>query len=131
MAVATVDDVATSLGRPITDDAEVAQVNQWLGDAEMQIRLRLGDVALLDQEALAFVERESVILKMRNPEGYQSESVDDYTYRWGNGSGRVAILDEWWNMLTPSTATAAFTIRPYGAPDSSQPDAWATTTEQV
>lgn len=110
MAVATVDDVATSLGRPITDSNEVAQVDMWLGDAEMQIRLRMGDVTLLDQEAVAFVEREAVVLKMRNPEGYSSESVDDYTYRWGQETRQVVIRDEWWTMLSPSRLGTAYSI---------------------
>lgn len=122
MSVATVEDVATSLGRPITDPLEVAKVQQWLDDAEMQIRLRLGPIADLDQEAVAFVEREAVILKLRNPQGYQSESIDDYTYRWGSGSGQVAILDEWWDLLTPDSSSAAFTITPYGEPDTCLPD---------
>lgn len=125
MAVATVNDVATSLGRPITDTTEVAQVEQWLADAELLIRLRLGDVTLLDQDALAFVEREAVVLKMRNPEGYSSESIDDYTYRWGRDSGRVTITDEWWEMLSPETEGGAFTIRPsYVADDPASMAAW-------
>lgn len=118
MAVATVDDVATSLGRPISDATEVAQVTQWLADAELQIRVRLGDIAALDQEVLAFVEREAVVLRLRNPEGFQSESVDDYTYRWGNEAGRVAILPEWWDMLSPTAGSGAFSVRPSFEPDS-------------
>lgn len=116
MAVATVSDVETSLGRPITDAAEVAQVAQWLADAELLISTRLGDVTLLNQAILGYVEREAVILKMRNPEGYQSETVDDYTYRWGDTRGRVSILDEWWDMLSPTSSTTAFTITPFSAP---------------
>lgn len=110
MAVATVDDVATSLGRPITDSTEVSQVEMWISDAEMQIRLRLGDVSALDQEAVAFVEREAVVLRMRNPEGYSSESIDDYTYRWGNETRQVVIRDEWWTMLSPSRLGTAYSI---------------------
>jgi hypothetical protein len=117
MTVATVDDVATSLGRPITDVAEVAQVEQWLGDAELLIAARLGDITLLDQAMLAYVEREAVVLKMRNPEGYQSETVDDYTYRWGENRGRVSILDEWWNLLDPDAGGGAFSVRPGFEPD--------------
>lgn len=132
MAVATVNDVEVSLGRPITDAAEVAQVTQWLTDAELLITARLGNITLLDQAVLAYVEREAVILKMRNPDGYQSETIDDYTYRHGESRGRVSILDEWWDMLTPDGASAAFTIRPYGTPGySTQPDTWISTTEQL
>ena len=127
MAVATVSDVETSLGRPITDAAEIAQVTQWLEDAELLIRSRLGDVSLLDQDVVAYVEREAVISKMRNPEGYQSETIDDYTYRHGDTRGRVSILDEWWVMLTPDASSAAFTIAPFSEPGyrTDVTDSWA------
>ena len=68
MAVASVDDVATSLGRPIAGTEE-DQVNMWLGDAELQIRLRLGSIADLDQDVVAYVEREAVAARVRNPGG--------------------------------------------------------------
>lgn len=131
MATASVDDVATSLGRPITDSLEEEQVAQWITDAELLIRMRLGALDDLDQEALAYVVREAVILKMRNPEGYQSESIDDYTYRWGSGSGRVAILDEWWDMLQPLGSSTAFSIRAGGVPEYAAPDTWVSTTETL
>lgn len=110
MAVATAQDVATSLGRPITDTNEIAQVEQWLADAELLIRLRYPDLTVLDQDALAYVEREAVVLRMRNPEGYQSETIDDYTYRWGSNAGRVTILDEWWQMLAPTSRGSFYTV---------------------
>lgn len=115
MAVATVSDVEISLGRPISDPTEVAQVDQWLADAELQIKLRLGDLAALDQDALAFVEREAVVARLRNPDGYQYEAIDDYRYGMPAESRRITITDEWWTMLQP--ATGAFTIRPSYVPD--------------
>jgi hypothetical protein len=131
MPVATSTQVATSLGRSLTS-AETAQVNMWLADAEMQIRLRLGDVAELDQEALAYVEREAVILKLLNPEGKKSEQIDDYKYDRGSAQsvGQVFITDEWWAILTPAASETAFTIVPFGEPgyrlDSlSDLDGWA------
>ena len=110
MAAATVESVATSLGRPITDSQEVAQVNQWLGDAEMQIRLRFPDLAALDQEVLAYVEREAVVSRLRNPEGYQYESIDDYRYGLPAESRRITITDEWWAMLSPTSRGSFYTI---------------------
>lgn len=127
----TYEDVATSLGRPISDPDEQAQVSQWLADAELLIRARLGDLALLDQDVLSYVVREAALLKMRNPEGYQSETVDDYTYRHGPATGRVSILDEWWDLLTPDGSSAAFSIRPYGVPGAIEPDLWVSTTEHL
>lgn len=119
MSVATIDDVATSLGRPALTAEESAQWERWLDNAEMQIRLRLGPVDLLDQEALAFVEAESVILKIRNPDGKQNERIDDYSYgrASANAQGQIVILPEWWNMLDPSTGSGAFSVRPYFEPD--------------
>jgi hypothetical protein len=118
MSVASVDEVATSLGRPIATQAEVQQVQLWLDDAEMQIRLRLGDVSLLDQEVLSFVEREAVVLKVRNPDAKESESIDDYRYQRTDtaAKGQVQILDEWWNMLTPDGSGGAFSITAAGDP---------------
>jgi hypothetical protein len=119
VAVADVDDVARSLARDITSVSEIAQVTLWLDDAEMQIRLRLGDVSLLDHDVLVFVEREAVILKIRNPDGKQSEGIDDYNYRRNedNARGQVVILDAWWDMLTPDTSSGgAFSITPGGDP---------------
>jgi hypothetical protein len=117
MAVVTYLDVAVSLGRSITSPAEQAQVRQWIDDAELLIGARLGDVSLLDQAALAYVEREAVVARMRNPEGYQSETIDDYTYRYSDPTTRVEILDEWWHLLDPDTGSGAFSVRPFFEPD--------------
>lgn len=124
MPVITYEDVEVALGRDITTAAEQAQVTQWIADAELLIGARLGDIAELDQDILAYVVREAVLLMMRNPEGYQSETIDDYTYRHGSSSGRVAILAEWWDLLTPDATSGAFTITPYGEAGYSEPDAW-------
>lgn len=112
MAVATYQDVAVALGRPITDAAEQGQVTYWLDSVELQIKARLGDVADLDQDVLRYVEVEAVATKMQNPNGYQSETIDDYTYRFGAETRRVTILDEWWDLLRPATAAEAFSTRP-------------------
>lgn len=120
MTAATVADVAVSLGRPITDPNEVAQVTQWLGDAELQIKTRLGDVSLLDQPILAFVEREAVVARCRNPEGFQSEQIDDYRYSLPANTRQVTILDEWWDMLSPGSSAGVFSARPSFEPDTAR-----------
>lgn len=117
MAVATYADVAIAIGRPISTPDEQAQVTYWLDGAEMQIKARLGDVATLDQAALKFVETEAVAARLTNPEGYQSETIDDYTYRHGAETRRVTILDEWWALLSPATEAASFSTRPGFEPD--------------
>lgn len=51
MLYASPSDVATNIGRPLTD-AESAQVAQWIGWAESTIQRRLGDLAQLDPDTL-------------------------------------------------------------------------------
>lgn len=113
MIAATVVDVEASLGRTLTDE-ETVQAAVWLDDAEMQIRLRLGDVSLLDQQALAYVEREAVVLKLRNPDGKQQEAIDDYSYRRydANARGQVYITQDWWNLLSPNSRPRIFSVMP-------------------
>ena len=131
MTAAAYTDVEVALGRSLTGDAEIAQVEYWLESAELLIGVRLGDVSELDQDVLKYVEVEAVLARMQNPNGYQSETIDDYTYRYGTESRRVSILDEWWDLLTPDSSSEAFSIRPYGEPGWSEPDAWISPTEQV
>ena len=129
MAVASVDDVATSLGRPISG-LEESQVEMWLDDAERQIRKRLGDVSLLDQDDLAYVEREAVILKIKRPDPatQTTVAVDDasVTKRYERDTGQITILDEWWSLLSPTEDSAVgFSTRPYFEPDAVTEDSWA------
>lgn len=111
-----VSDIETALGRTLTS-LEAAQADQWIADALMLIGARLGDVTLLDQARLDFVVREAVVARFRNPDGYQSESVDDYTYRHGSETRRVTILPEWWNLLDPDVGSGVFSARPYFVAD--------------
>lgn len=124
--VAHYSDVAVALGRPITDLTEIAQVEWWITSAELQIRSRLGDLTLLDQDVLRYVVVEAVAAKAQNPEGAASETIDDYTYRLPAESRRVTILDEWWQMLSPTGGgSGAFTIRPQGTDlTAAYPDWW-------
>jgi len=112
MAIATYEDVAVALGRPIANIDEQAQVNYWLGAVELQIKARLGDLTVLDVDVLRYVAVEAVTTKMQNPSGYQSESIDDYTYRFGSETRRITILPEWWELLSPSGNSGAFSTRP-------------------
>lgn len=109
-------DIETALGRTLTA-TEQDQATQWIADALMLIEARLGDLALLSQAALDYVVREAVAARFRNPEGYQSESIDDYTYRHGSETRRVTILPEWWELLSPTTQSGAFSTRPTFEPD--------------
>lgn len=111
--IVTREDVEVSLGRSIDSDFERAQVDWWIQSAELQIRTRLGDLALLDQDVLMFVVVEAVAAKASNPEGMQSETIDDYTYRLPAETRRVTILPEWWDMLSPRRRRSrAYSVQP-------------------
>lgn len=141
MAVATYQDVAVALGRAISDPDEQAQVEWWLDGVEMLIRIRLGDVALLDQDVLLFVEAESVAAKVRRHGTSESSitvSVDDgsVTRRYESAVGSDDITDAWWNLLDPDSNTGTASIRPYFEPDTarwpvSTPPTWDTVYEDV
>lgn len=119
-----VSDIETALGRTLTP-GEQAQASQWIADALMLITVRLGDPsALPNQGALDYVVREAVVARFRNPEGYQSESIDDYTYRHGTETRRVTILPEWWELLSPTGNSGAFSTRPSFEPDRGPCDLW-------
>lgn len=116
------DDIAVALGRatPATGSPEHAQWEMWIGDALLLISARLGDVSLLDQTKLDYVVREAVVSHVRKPDdATQVEiAVDDArssrTYR--SSKGRVTIIDEWWDLLSPTeTRRGAFSITPSGS----------------
>ena len=123
---ATVQDVATQLGRPIDEPSEVAQVTAWLELADMLIRQRYPNLDQLiadgriSENAVNLVEASAVARYARNPEGFtsRSERIDDYqtTYGMTNASVGLTITDAEWALLTPSASGAegAFTITPIG-----------------
>jgi len=125
VSYATVVDVATRLGRPIDSPEEQAQVQAWLDDAEALILARIPN--LPDRVAagsptvatLVMIESNAVIRKIRNPEGYTSETIDDYTYRYNEQvrRGDIFLTDDEWGLLTPGVATGAFSARPTFVPD--------------
>lgn len=99
--LATYQDVEVSLGRSLSESEQI-RAAWWLTGVEAQIRARLGDVSELDAETVRYVEAEAVAARMSNPEGYSSETIDDYTYRHGSETRTVKITDEWWAMLAPT-----------------------------
>ena len=131
MTYATLADVSTRLGRPITLAAEVAQVGAWLGDVEAQIVARFTRAGLvlaaqivLDEpslESVVRVESDAVIRRIYQPlpgRTSQTRSVDDasVTDRW-EGTTVAATVDGWltaaeWSDLLPSATTSAFSTRP-------------------
>lgn len=116
----TPEDIAVALGRTTPGDTEYIQWQMWISDALMLIGARLGDVGELDQDKLDYVVREAVVAHIRHPEDVTrvEVSVDDArsAKEYRTGRGRVSILDEWWDLLSPTDSGAgAFSIRPYGS----------------
>lgn len=124
MAVATYEDVAVALGRPISTQAEQDQVEYWLAGLELIIGARLGDLAALDQDVLKYVETEAAVARInRNAAAGTSSitvSVDDgaVTRRF-DGPSVSDVTDEWWHLLDPNAGSGAFSVRPYFEPDTS------------
>ncbi len=136
MTYAVLTDVATRLGRPITNPDEVAQVNAWLADIEALVLGRIPDLADRvsagnpTEAVVKMVEANAVIRKIKNPDGKQNERIDDYSYGLNTDAARgdLFLSDEEWALLLPGSGEGAFTIRPYGAdPRLGQwvhPDVW-------
>lgn len=126
MTYATSQDVAEELGRPIASlsDEEILQFNRWLRRAEATIKVRIPTLdamvtaGTLTAETVAGVEAAAVARKALNPEGKQSETIDDYTYRLTDAASSTDILitDAEWSLLIPAGGSDAFTISPYGVP---------------
>lgn len=112
---ADVEDVATTLGRPIESDAEKSQVRAWIEKVQRRIKRRLGPLEALDENALRDVISEAVARRVRNPEGKRSERIDDYSYSLDVDAARAGlyITEEEWELLLPGVDPgAAFTINP-------------------
>lgn len=119
MAYASVDDVLVDLGRPARSDREREQIGQWLEQAEAVIRSRIPNLgALIAQGRLSvdvvkMVEVWVVARKVKNPDGKQYESVDDYRYGLfeDNKKGAIFLTEDEWALLLPRQAADAFTVR--------------------
>lgn len=119
MTFATVQDVADSIGRPITDLLEVAQVGSWLKRVESRIRRRIPNVDLLAEDPtyldmLVGVEVDVVARRVLNPEGKKSEGIDDYRYSLTDtaASSDLWPTDAEWDEILPRAPRGAFTVRP-------------------
>lgn len=118
MTYASVDDVARTLGRLISDPIEQDQVNQWITDTEQIIRERLGDLARLNADTLKAVIKEVVARRVLNPEGKSNERIDDYSYGFVDDAKRVGlhVTDEEWSRLAPVVPVSAGQVQLGGMP---------------
>lgn len=125
MAYTTPTDVATDLGRPLTD-SEQTQVSAWINRVEARILQRIPDLPsrALDLGYLARLKGvvvDVVVRKVRNPEGLRSERIDDYYYDRGAQSADLSLTDVEWGELLPEAASGAFSTRPSYVPDRACP----------
>lgn len=126
---ATVEQVAAEIGRPITTQIEIAQVQQWLDRAERIIRRRIPDLdqrvasGIPDAATVADVEVAAVSRKVYNPRGLRStqRSIDDGstqdTVDSTQSDGVLRILDDEWDLLLPGGEPEAFSTRLRYTPD--------------
>jgi hypothetical protein len=117
MAYATPDDVATFLGRELTE-AETAIVQGRLEYVEDVILSRIPDLAARIGETprlgrlLTMIEVDAILRLIKNPEGYTAETDGNYSYQIDGrvASGRISLLPEEWQLL--GVRTALFVLSP-------------------
>lgn len=122
----TVEMIAVAAGRPVPllTSPTFRQWEMWVGDAMLLIRqetLRRGvEFASLNPETVDYVVREAVkAVVLRPDDATQVEvAIDDgrVSRRYQSGTGRIAILDDWWALLLPGRS-GGFSVRPYHEPD--------------
>ena len=111
VAYATVIDVATTLGRPITDQDEQNQITNWIAKTERIIAARLGNLDTLDRQILADVISEVVARRARNPDGKRNERIDDYSYTLDAAASSVELTltaDEWARLSQDGSTSGAY-----------------------
>jgi hypothetical protein len=122
---ASADDVAAELLRDLTAP-EAALVALLLPRATLLIEQQFTDLpdriaaGTLNVELVRGVVAGMVARRLRNPNGAQSWSLDDYTERYGENGSRAGLYlsaEDLDILAAPTAATNAFTIRPsYTAP---------------
>lgn len=120
------DDVAVHLGRPLSS-SETSQFALWISWLEGDILRRIPDVAI-DPAIANRAIVQSIAAYLDNPTSATQiqVSVDDgsITRTYSSASGRVEILPALWADLGYLEGGGAFSVTPYGAPDTVISDAW-------
>lgn len=123
--------------RPLsTAEATVAETH--LGDAWAELKHHMSwvetgldaDPATVDVVNVKRVLANMVIRVLRNPDGKQSEQIDDYKFVRSDDSatGELYITAKEYALLAPAGTSSAFSIRPAYVPDDSASlAAWAAT----
>lgn len=127
--------IAVRLGQiaPASGSATEAQWQMLISDAVRAITRRAERLSIdpgsLNAEDLDYVVREAVVSHLDNPDNATqvSISVDDASVSrsYRSSQGRVAILDEWWELLGLGDDSESFSVQAYGEPDTSPLESWA------
>lgn len=125
-----------ALWRPLSD-AEKIVAQSWLDAAWTivtarfpNIDARIGDGSL-NADLVSTVVSSMVLRVLRNPDGKRQESIDDYSWTRDNAvsSGLLYITPDELSWLGSGGPSGAFTITPYGAPDTVR--TWTSPTDWV
>lgn len=121
MSIATIEQVKTWMGAEYAT-LDAAQVQMWLDALEAEIESEIPDFQTrltnpLYIQTVRSIELSAVERKLKNPEGYASESVDNValSYRASAASGTLILTDREWARLGKSMDLGAIRVTP-GAP---------------
>lgn len=99
-------DIATALGRVAPPSPTSDQWAMWIDEAVFLIQKRVDSLEHtdpLDQATVDYVVRHAVTAQVRRPDDATqvSVTVDDGSMSrlYRSSTGRVTILDEWWDLL--------------------------------
>ncbi|WP_143483604.1 hypothetical protein [Propionicimonas paludicola] len=109
--------MATTAGLTL-NPAQVSQVQMWITDAQMLIRIRADrervDVASLDSSVVDYVVRQAVAALVKKPDAAKEVSVqvDDgqVSKKFESATGQIEITPEWWELLFPAGRGSSFSI---------------------
>lgn len=112
--------------RPLSFDESV-NAEAFLADAWALATLKIPELdarvtaETIDLSLVRMVICAAVLRVLKNPDGKQTEQLEDYRYTMAEGaaSGTLFLTDEELLVLRPASPSpsGAFTIRPYGQPD--------------
>lgn len=108
-------DIAVAMGQETPIGVTAAQWAKWIDDALMLIDVRASKEGVVpEQKLIDYVVGEAVVSQVKKPDDATQVTVqvdDGMTQKsYKSGSGRVKILDEWWELLGLTGSTGAFSI---------------------
>lgn len=121
MVLATVQDVSDRMMRPLTAPEEQA-ANAYIAELSAAVQERYAgvDAAVAERpsyrDVVAGRIANAVARVLRNPEGYVSEAIDDWSGRRSDASGLYLSADDWDAILPPAAAglSSAYVVSLWG-----------------